>query len=176
MSFFPQNEYSYKKINIVSFTFELRLSLEVSKEKLHSHDHKAWGCWNQIIGSVGAAEECLCCTLFSYIRGQAESQLWAGQHGTGEATPGHDGAAAEGGRAQSPEGKGRMGTKTERATRARMEETTWMRKTLGEAEGIGATTGRRKEKRDRKTRGYFFLCYFISREIISFNKWLHFIW
>ena len=41
MSFFPQNEYSYKKINIVSFTFELRLSLEVSKEKLHSHDHKA---------------------------------------------------------------------------------------------------------------------------------------
>ena len=59
---------------------------------------------------------------------------------------------------------------------ARMEETTWIRKTLGEAEGIGATTGRRKEKRDRKTRGYFFLCYFISREIISFNKWLHFIW
>lgn len=38
---FSQNEYSYKKINIVLFTFELRLSLEVSKEKLHSHDYKA---------------------------------------------------------------------------------------------------------------------------------------
>lgn len=58
--FFPEwvfspNEYSYKKINIVLFMFELRLSVEVSKEKLHSHDHKAWGCWNQIMGSVGAS-------------------------------------------------------------------------------------------------------------------------
>ena len=53
-----------------------------------------------------------------------------------------------------------MGAEAEGAPRAGMEETTGIRKALGEAEGTGETAGGRKEKRDRKTRGYFFKLFY----------------
>lgn len=142
--------------------FEWRLSLEVSKEKLHSRwDHKAWGCWNQITGLVGVAEE----ATWNFIQlrsAQAKANYEPGQHGTGAATPGHIWwSSRRGVEAVKLRKKRQNGNEKQRE----LQEQEWKKQLelekLEKQREIGAWTEEERRKEIERREVIYFIFYFI---------------